>query len=557
MRVTVARILTSTLLALVWTQLCLGARLSQQEAVRDENSAVRSALADEGMTEEDLALGTTHSDDLEDEEGDTESYTVKNPPLCAESLVADACKVMDVTDIDDHVSVDELAFVTSTSIESASAFYSSLGLAQDEPIPCQELCEAVIKSIPDDRRPPYSDVACRNGYNGEPKVVCDVDVSPEELSIYDFDENHTEFEDGHEEGTGIEDGTEVDDKPYSKDEVELLELTPAQLTVFVANRFRTYPKVDIEIDQDVGDVELENETDIEPPANESSLAEMRQGGYCSLAICRKLSDCSEFPLSCSGCKACGGASLSHPPISPSYSPSPSPTYYYNPAPSPYYHPAPSPYYYGPAPSPSYYYPSPTPAPTPSYYYPSPTPRPTSAPSPSPSPSAPSWLVDVEKVSVKAQAYVAKALQVAPKSDAFLKKWFGRSDKDTVKKVMYVLNSLSGMLGNVAYAKGPKCGPNTYAYVYPRGSLSKNAKGQFVFYLCSVYFRSDQGEKIETLTHEGSHHALAYTDDVWADAGHTRKAYGRRTCQMLAREYPDRAIVNADSHCYFINDVNEH
>eukprot|EP00971_Amphidinium_carterae_P285551 5669469-Amphidinium_carterae.1 len=50
---------------------------------------------------------------------------------------------------------------------------------QDKPVPCPELCVAVMKSIADDRRPPYSDVACRNGYNGEPNVVCDIDVSPE------------------------------------------------------------------------------------------------------------------------------------------------------------------------------------------------------------------------------------------------------------------------------------------------------------------------------------------------------------------------------------------
>eukprot|EP00971_Amphidinium_carterae_P146307 2900069-Amphidinium_carterae.1 len=120
-----------------------------------------------------------------------------------------------------------------------------------------------------------------------------------------------------------------------------------------------YPKVDIQIDQDVGEVELENETDIEPPANESSLAEMRQGGYCSLAVCKKMSDCSAYPYSCGGCQACGGRKTHHPAPSPSYSPSPSPTYYYNPAPSPYYHPAPSPYYYGPAPSPYYYGPAPS------------------------------------------------------------------------------------------------------------------------------------------------------------------------------------------------------
>lgn len=141
-----------------------------------------------------------------------------------------------------------------------------------------------------------------------------------------------------------------------------------------------------------------------------------------------------------------------------------------------------------------------------------------------------------------------------------RRWFGRDGPTERKEARRVLNSVSSMLSNVVYrVRSPDCADNTYAFVYPSGPDSRSKDGKFPFYLCPLYFKVDESEQIETLTHEGSHHATAYTDDVCADSapqGSCRKAYGRRVCEEVARTYPRRAIMNADNYCYYINDLNQ-
>ena len=109
--------------------------------------------------------------------------------------------------------------------------------------------------------------------------------------------------------------------------------------------------------------------------------------------------------------------------------------------------------------------------------------------------------------------------------------------------------------------GPKCKPNTYAYVYPQAYTCKEGKQssrpcttmrhskKYVFYLCPLYFQRP-AEMVETLVHEGSHHATAFTDDVDFEGG---TAYGRSTCQKLARADPALALKNADNFCYYIQE----
>jgi len=462
--------------------------------------------------------GATSEDtnDIEEQEGVV--YTAGSPPLCDKLLVRQQCKIMDSGNNIKIVSISELNWVTSTTRASMIKFLTFIGFdaggntfTSKEEFTCQELCEAIVDAIPPEARPPTSDVGCRQGQEGEDEVVCDVDVSPGALGVLSFDDSHEEFEAGHPAADGTEDDAplSITGTAIKSANEEMLDLEPHQLLIRLANRFRIFPKLDIDVEEDVGEVELENETFTEE-GEEGSLAEDGSAWGCSAALCRKYRDCVTYPNSCGGCRGCIGISgISKTTTRRTTTQAP-------------------------------WWTTRRPAFT--------TPKPN---------TVPQWLTDVETVSVKAQAYVARALETAPKAKALLKKWFGRTDRKTVQKVMFVLNSLSGMLGNVAYKKGPQCGPNTYAYVYPRGPNSKNNKDEFVFYLCSVYFRSDLGEKIETLTHEGSHHALAYTDDVWADDKQETKAYGRYTCKKLAKDYPGRAIKNADSHCYFINDLNGH
>jgi len=73
-------------------------------------------------------------------------------------------------------------------------------------------------------------------------------------------------------------------------------------------------------------------------------------------------------------------------------------------------------------------------------------------------------------------------------------------------------------------------------------------GGKVIYLCDLYCKVVEREKLETIIHEGAHHGPAYLDDIQPDP------YGRRSCQAMAKDNPDKAIRNADNFCYYVADV---
>mmetsp|Transcript_115606 Transcript_115606/g.258293 ORF Transcript_115606/g.258293 Transcript_115606/m.258293 type:complete len:659 (+) Transcript_115606:90-2066(+) len=174
-----------------------------------------------------------------------------------------------------------------------------------------------------------------------------------------------------------------------------------------------------------------------------------------------------------------------------------------------------------------------------------------------------WKDTVKQVAVKAQAYTSLALRNlnTRAADAHLKTWFGRVDFATKREVRRVLNGVHSLLSNVDYIyPGPKCRQNVFAYVHPNPPANKNRYGQYVFNLCDLYMKTDLGQKIETLTHEGSHHQTMSTDDVCISGSASncrQKAYGRSTCKRLARASPNGALNNADNFCYFVNDVAGH
>ncbi|KAF5343563.1 hypothetical protein D9758_012964 [Tetrapyrgos nigripes] len=83
---------------------------------------------------------------------------------------------------------------------------------------------------------------------------------------------------------------------------------------------------------------------------------------------------------------------------------------------------------------------------------------------------------------------------------------------------------------------------TFAYVYPNDIQT--------IYLCGAFWRAantGQDSKAGTLVHESSHFTQL--------AGTVDEAYGRANCETLARNFPDLATVNADSHEYFAENVN--
>lgn len=125
---------------------------------------------------------------------------------------------------------------------------------------------------------------------------------------------------------------------------------------------------------------------------------------------------------------------------------------------------------------------------------------------------------------EAQARISLAIRKinTHQTEESMKRWFGNrayTDTGTRAEIQRILNSVSSLLTNVEYRfPGEKqvCGRSTYAYVDSRDERAKNDQGQFIVYLCNLFFESDEGVQVEVLTHEASHHAVSYTQDVCVD-----------------------------------------
>lgn len=179
--------------------------------------------------------------------------------------------------------------------------------------------------------------------------------------------------------------------------------------------------------------------------------------------------------------------------------------------------------------------------------------------PSNPPPKGSWKEQVQRRNSQAQAYISTAVSKvrAKKAGKQIRKWFGSkavSDSRIHIEILRILNSVQDVFSNVDYVRnGDECSSNTYAYVYKWGSKSRDSSDRFLFYLCDLYDRSADSVQIETLTHEGSHHAVALLNDVDFGGG---KAYGRGTCQRLAEVDSNKALLNADNFCYFVQDITD-
>lgn len=174
-----------------------------------------------------------------------------------------------------------------------------------------------------------------------------------------------------------------------------------------------------------------------------------------------------------------------------------------------------------------------------------------------------WKRQTLQNAVKARAVLNQAISglASRQIPDVVKQWYGNNlDNPTRNEAMRLMNDVKSMLDKVEYKyPGSLCTPSTYAYVYPNTPHNKDSfSGKFIFYLCDYYLKVNDGEQIEALLHEGSHHEAARTDDSqWR--GHAM--YGRRSCEDMAWECSqgnqdacDKARKNADSFSYFVNDA---
>jgi len=170
----------------------------------------------------------------------------------------------------------------------------------------------------------------------------------------------------------------------------------------------------------------------------------------------------------------------------------------------------------------------------------------------------------------AQAMIATAIREfdLAHTSAALQRWFGEDSAHVRKIVRGILNSADKVLSNVEY-KRPSlgCGEHTTAWV--AAAESKNWQNQNLIFICDHFFRFPPGDKMATLVHEASHHAVANLHDscmpgkghtnyevvaLWKQCGQT--AYGKQNCLELARQRPKRALKNADSFAYFVSDMSK-
>jgi len=179
-----------------------------------------------------------------------------------------------------------------------------------------------------------------------------------------------------------------------------------------------------------------------------------------------------------------------------------------------------------------------------------------------------WQQKTLNAAATGQAYIQQALTHMNSRNIpdVVIKWFGNNEDTTRNEIKRVLSGIASMLDHVEYVyPGDQCDSLTYAYVYPDSPWNKNRwTGKFLFYLCDYYMRVDQSEKIETLTHEGSHHNQMRTTDSLYDVGYggEQPMYGRSFCETVAdicwkgvqQDACDKARRNADSISFFINDA---
>ena len=128
------------------------------------------------------------------------------------------------------------------------------------------------------------------------------------------------------------------------------------------------------------------------------------------------------------------------------------------------------------------------------------------------------------------------------SDQFYKKWFGQYTASRFSTVLANFDTIASTLesDDISYnCAGPSCQSSWYAYVYPGGAVE--------VFLCQQFWNagtSGVDTRWGTVIHEISHE-VASTDD---------HVYGQTSCQTLASNDPDRAIDNADSYEYFVEDI---
>jgi len=155
------------------------------------------------------------------------------------------------------------------------------------------------------------------------------------------------------------------------------------------------------------------------------------------------------------------------------------------------------------------------------------------------------LTEAEKYANKSQQVLSSTLQSNRPQSRRYKEWFGVYLASRYDKLATHFDKIADAITNKKITfdcscNAPDVDPDTtYAYVNP--------VQPYVIHLCNVFWQTSltgPDSNAGTIIHELSHfYVVAGTTD-------TGNIYGQAGCRQLAINYPEKAILHADSHEYF-------
>ncbi len=172
---------------------------------------------------------------------------------------------------------------------------------------------------------------------------------------------------------------------------------------------------------------------------------------------------------------------------------------------------------------------------------------------------PSKFNDLKAAHDKAKQYLKEAvdyLQDQKRATLLYEKLFGKLNQenyDEVKKNF--IDTKNGLNHPYVYNILPEnlCGK----YVLAAVDATLKGKKQHVVNVCPLFFTSTElDEQIITIIHEMTHDSAATEDEKLLVRGKQKVCYNEQLCKKLAKDYPERAIFNADNYARFTIEVNK-
>jgi len=506
--------------------------------------------------------------------------------------------ILHAKEIADHLSTDNasvrkfLDLIKATNVEDA-------GLAGAFGVKCQELCEKTVAQVPAKLRPPKHDVGCFFTSRQSDTPLCDIDLSPEELTKIKVPGSRDPARASkflHEVPNGTKPELSTKDKalddllstpydqmnPEQKDEWWKLAHHPKNINEMkssILQMFRIYPPAKIAVTGKKMTAAEGRRLENRDSCSYANNGNCDEKWYSTIAWCYDGTDCTD----------CGTCNANPPAPAPSSLTCSGGGYYcqfpFRDGDDRYWSCAPG--SNGNKPwcattvrgeqTEAWAYcdcrnngccPGGNPPSPPRWEPPPPAP---SNQQDGTQQDVPNWKQDVIRNGMKAQGFIQTTLNKmgAWSIGSKVLEYYGQNDWRTRAEIKRNLNGIKDMLNNVDYVhqgeSGGSCGGTTIAYVMNSGKTSQRTcgydcnDGAFIINICGYYFTMGEVTKIGTIIHEGAHHMTMRLNDVkWG----YKTAYGNKVCREMANSCKagytsacTKCLRNADNLEYLAEDAN--